>query len=140
MASVLSNDIVTFNDWKIGKSEGQYLKFRLDSHDHISIIKTGPKECTWKEFTGELKRDEPCWTIYRFAYETKEKAKREKIILLAWIPTESNPRDKMQYAMCTRVLKRSCPGIHCTVPAEDEADIDHQNVLERVSRFERDEI
>ena len=38
MAAVDSEAIVTFNEWKIGKSEGQYLTFNLDSKVNFSII------------------------------------------------------------------------------------------------------
>ena len=100
----------------------------------------GPKECTWQQFAAQLKAEEPCWTVYHFAYQTKDNAKRNKTILLQWIPSRSNIKLKMQYAMWTNVLKTSLTGIHCHIQAGDEADIDYEAVLEKVARFERDEM
>jgi hypothetical protein len=63
---------------------------------------------------------------------------RNKTILVQWIPSECQPRDKMSYAMWSNNVKTGLNGIQCTIQACSKVDLDHQKVLERVSRFERD--
>lgn len=140
MAKVTSEAISTFNEWKIGKGTGKYLIFRLENVGSIALTKIGPSTCTWEELCSELKEDQPLWAVYPFSYNTKENAKRSKTVMLQWIPSRANVREKMQYSMWTNVLKQSLGGIHSLIQAGDVDDVAYDNVLERVSRFERDEM
>ena len=46
----------------------------------------------------------------------------------------------MQYAMFSNTVKQSLTGIHCLVQACGKEELDYEVVLQRVSRFERDQL
>jgi len=139
MASVSSNAVTTFNEWKLGRTPGNYLIFKLNNST-IDLVKIGPTECSWENFCKELKIEESCWAVVHFDYNTKDGAKRNKTLFVQWIPSHSPVREKMQYAMWTTNLKRSLSGIHTHLQAGNVDDLDLQNVMERVTKFEREQV
>jgi hypothetical protein len=119
-----------------------YLRFENNtvSRDRIVITKTGPSGSTWADVCKEFQPDTACWVTYHFSYTTKEGGKRNKTTLIRWVPTTAKPKEKMEYATWSSVLKNALSGIQCTIQATEVDEIDYQVVLERVAKFERDEI
>lgn len=142
MAQVTDQVLLTFDDFKLGKADAGFLKLQLvDGHiDLVKKGKTDPKP-TWEELVeAECEKGEPAWILYHFSYQTKEAGKRSKLMLVQWIPDDSGVSKKMQYAMWSNNLKQSLNGVACVIRATGEADLDYQEVLERASKFERDEL
>jgi hypothetical protein len=65
-----------------------------------------------------------------------------RLLVISFLPLEAkaSPKDKMQYAMWTNLVKQKLSGVHAVIPAHSEAELDKESVLERVTRFERDQI
>jgi hypothetical protein len=57
-----------------------------------------------------------------------------------WIPSIANKKDKMTYAMWSNNVKMALQGIHSVIQANSIEDLDKEVVLQKVSRFERDEM
>lgn len=115
MAQVDSASVCTFNEFKIGKApagQNGYLKLAL-TKGAISITESGPR-MEWEELCRSVLSDsEPCWLVYHFHYTTcvpsfslvllsltlffysKAGAQRTKLILLQWIPTNAEAKDKV---------------------------------------------
>ena len=146
MAQVSANAVTKFNDWKI-RNLGKYAVFQLTKDGEIDITHFGESAqegkddvTTWNEFVQkELKDDEPCWVTYHFGFTKKDGSRRGKTLLIQWIPSKSQAKKKMQYAMWSTTLKQSLQGIHCTLQAGNWDEVDWENVIERVSRFEKDD-
>jgi Cofilin/tropomyosin-type actin-binding protein len=141
MATVADSAVTTFDEFKIGKAEAGYLVLKLVGSGSIEIVKKGPlPKPTWEEMVKEeCLAGEPAWILYHFGYETAG-GKRSKLCLCQWIPDDSGVSKKMQYAMWSNTLKQSLNGIACVIQASGIADVDFQEALQRVSKFERDEI
>lgn len=58
---------------------------------------------------------------------------RTKITFISWIPDEANIRLKMVYSSSKDALKRSLNGIAGEVQANDEDDLEHTEILKKVS-------
>jgi hypothetical protein len=95
----------------------------------------------WEDFAKVLKPNEACWGLFKFSCTTKDGANRSKLLLVQWIPSDADKRDKRSYAsMTTTKVKASLAGIHTTIQARGVADLDFDTALQRATRFERDEI
>jgi len=142
MAKVSDSALSTFNEWKLNASgKCNFLIFRLDGNGEIAITKKDASGASWTDFCStEFPDDAACWALYNFGYTTKSGGKRSKTTLIQWIPSKANLKDKMQYAMWSNNVKTALVGIHCIVQAGTAADLEYESVLERVARFERDEI
>ena len=60
--------------------------------------------------------------------------------MVQWIPSTCKGSEKMSYAMFSNTVKSSLTGIHCVVQACNKSDLDKEVVLQRVSRYERDQL
>lgn len=74
-------------------------------------------------------------------------AQRSKLTLINWVPdaidrgsAKENVKAKMLAIIRTKYLKQDMPGIICTIQANVLQDLDQEEVLERVSKFERDSV
>jgi hypothetical protein len=75
-----------------------------------------------------------------FRFKTTDGGMRSKLVLIQWIPSQSPAREKMGYAMWTNVVRTGLQGIHSVLQACNLADLDYNEVLQRISRFERDPV
>ena len=60
--------------------------------------------------------------------------------MVQWIPSGADKRSKMSYAMWSNTMKLSLQGIHCTMQAHSQEDLQRDVVLQKVSRYERDQM
>ena len=139
MASVASDTVTAFSDFKVGRTLGNYMFFELNKSE-IKMSEQGSQNVDWNSWVEQIKSKDACWCTFHFAYETKTGGKRSKLILIRWIGTKATPQQKMSYAMWTSTVKQALNGIAFTIQACSLADLDFDEVLSRVSRFERDEV
>jgi Cofilin/tropomyosin-type actin-binding protein len=141
MATLSDNAVETFDNFKLGKAGSSYLVFKLMGDGNIDIAKRGPETpVSWDELTkDECLPGEPCWIAYHFGYQT-DGGKRSKLMLVQWIPSDCGIKQKMVYAMWSNTVKQTLNGIACVVQAGGVSDLDHEEVLEKASKFERDAI
>jgi cofilin len=141
MAHLTSDAIKTFNEWKISRTSSKYLILKMKKQGEIDFVNDANEQVEkWEDFAKVLKPNEACWGLFKFSYMTKDGANRSKLLLVQWIPSDADKRDKMSYAMTTTKVKASLAGIHTTIQACGIADLDFDTVLQRATRFERDEI
>lgn len=139
MAHVSSSGIQAFGSWKL-KGGSKFIQYELSKGGEINVTKYGPSNMEWNEFVSELPKDHPCYVFYHFKYSTKKGGQRSKLCMIQWIPTESSPKDKMSYAMWSNNVKHAFDGIHCIVQACSLSDLAHEEVLLKVTKFEKDEL
>ena len=139
MAQVNSQAITAFQEYKL-KHTGSYLIYQLNGKGEISLTKCETDRKEWEEFVNELPEDQACWAVKNFQYQTKEGGQRSKCVMIQWIPSNADKRSKMSYAMWSNTLKLSLQGIHCAMQANSQEDLQREAVLQRVARFERDEM
>ncbi len=78
MAQVSAQSVALYQDWKMNNT-GSYLQFQL-VNDEIAVIKTGKQQLSWQSFVDEefarSMKNEPCYAVYHFNYQTKTGGKR----------------------------------------------------------------
>lgn len=139
MAHVSGDSIREFQEWKLGKG-GNFIQLELQKGGDISITKVGETKISWEDFVNQMEENKPCYAFFHFKYETKSGGKRCKTTMIQWIPSLSKPQEKMSYAMWSKTVKDALPGIHSVIQACNKEDLDYQKVLEKVSRYEMDQI
>lgn len=137
MATVSDNAIRTFGEWKLNKKGGKFFHLQLRNTEFVITSMADENAKEWKDFVDSLSEDQACFGVCKFSYTTKAGAMRDKVILVRWVPSECQPKDKMSYAMWSKKVKESLSGIHCIIQACSKADLEYESVLEGVSRFER---
>jgi len=93
--------------------------------------------------TGEVKEDfkfdefaehliatkEPRFGVLDYHYDIEGEGRREKILLLSYVPDSTNVRQKMLYGSTIETVKKELVGWHKYLQATDAADITEKNVL-----------
>ena len=140
MAHLGNSSIHEFQEWKLGKG-GDFIELEIQKGGEINVSKIGEKKKrSWEEFVIGFEDNKPCYSFFHFKYETKTGGQRSKTTMIQWIPSKCKPQEKMAYAMWSKLVKDSLPGIHTVIQACSKEDLEYQNVLEKVSRYENDQI
>ncbi|RIA99840.1 hypothetical protein C2G38_1995008, partial [Gigaspora rosea] len=106
--------VATFNDLKLRKMYKYILyKFSEDKNNFsidkavetISNDKSSYIE-NYENFCSEIiSKNEPYFAVYDFEYEKLSEGRRNKIILISWVPKNADAQDKFLSAASKLVLK-----------------------------------
>merc|ERR1711909_6554 len=103
----------------------------------IKVETLGQKGRTYSDFLTDLmKKDGPkddCRFAvydyeYQFAPEGADAQAKSKIFLLCWCPDTSAIKKKMLYSASFDTLKRAFVGVHKVIQANDESDIQQDEI------------
>lgn len=135
-----------FSDLKMGK-KFKYVLFSLTSDmKEVQVLKTAEPSCDYDDFVADLKAAEEggeCrFALYDAVYTAKKEGvstqEKQKIFFLFWSPDSAKIKQKMVYASSKDALKRALgEGIGKEIQANDHGDLDWNNVLEQISRMDR---
>ncbi|CAG8855705.1 34857_t:CDS:2, partial [Gigaspora margarita] len=70
------------------------------SNDNSSYIENYEKFCS-----EIISKKDPYFAVYDFEYEKLSEGRRNKIILISWVPTNADTQDKFLSAASIQVLK-----------------------------------
>ncbi|KAI9784695.1 MAG: cofilin [Peltula sp. TS41687] len=137
-----------FNELKLGK-EIKYIIYKLSDDNKEIVVEEVSSDPDWDTFRTKLieaiskdKRGNvgagPRYAVYDFDYELASgEGKRSKITFIAWSPDKAGVQAKMVYASSKDALKRALNGIAAEVQANDEEELEYQEVLKHVSKNAR---
>ncbi|KAH3722771.1 hypothetical protein Pelo_18523 [Pelomyxa schiedti] len=129
--------------------------FRVSSSSDDNVKRVKPTEVmpittTWGQFINSLPRDDVAWAIINVRYVTSNGGKRMKQLWLSWIPegfrrgsTKETVAVKFMTPMVLSSLRLTCAGhnqhgFHHHAGTAEGLNV--TDIVERVSRFERDPI
>ncbi|GAB1598228.1 cofilin-like [Argonauta hians] len=143
--SVSPESINRFQDIKSGKKT-RYTIFHL-SDDETEVV---PGETVlkpekldlsieavkteWKEFCAKLSPTGCCYAVYDLNYQKPGGARRDKILLVSWCPSNSPIRTKMIYTSTFGTFKGALNGIQIEVQACDLDDLSFEDIQLRVDK------
>ncbi|OMP89322.1 Cofilin, partial [Diplodia seriata] len=152
--SVSPDCVSKFNELKLGK-EIKWIVYQIaDNGKEIVIEKTEPKseeseEAQWNAFREYLINSKTKnkagkegpgarYAVYDVMYDAAAgsygEGLRNKITFLSWIPDNLAPWPKMVYSSSKDAIKRALTGIAIDIQANDEADIEYESIIEKVSK------
>eukprot|EP01106_Pelomyxa_sp_JSP_P000085 TRINITY_DN1012_c0_g1_i1.p1 TRINITY_DN1012_c0_g1~~TRINITY_DN1012_c0_g1_i1.p1 ORF type:complete len:185 (-),score=64.61 TRINITY_DN1012_c0_g1_i1:118-618(-) len=124
--------------------------FCLDEGGTVRVRKMFPQGTPFSEFVAAFPETDIAWAVINIKYITKENGKRIKNCWISWIPTNFQRKTqketvaaKFTCPMVMSKIRAKCGGTsehgfhhHATSPAGLEIN----DLVERVSKFERDAI
>lgn len=135
----------SFNELKLGK-ELKYIIYKLSDDNKEIVVEETSNEKDWEVFrkallsakTKDKRGNEgagPRYAVYDFNYEAASgEGQRNKITFIAWSPDGAGVQSKMIYAASKEALKRALNGIAVEVQANDEDEIEYDEVKKHVSK------
>ncbi|KAF2738656.1 actin depolymerizing protein [Polyplosphaeria fusca] len=142
--SVAPECISAFNELKLGKdikwiiykisddwkeivveetsTDGDFSAFRE------KLINAKSKDRKGKEGIGGR------YAVFDVEYDLEEGGKRNKITFISWIPDDSPQYPRMMYSSSKDALKRALNGLAADIQANDQDDIEFDNIISRVSK------
>ncbi|KUI73580.1 hypothetical protein VM1G_09273 [Cytospora mali] len=144
-ATVSQECVSTWNDLKLSKKY-KYIIYKLsDDLKEIVVEELGTNK-DWEEFreklinaqtvskTGQVGKG-PRYAVYDFEYSLSSgEGDRNKLTFIAWSPDDAGIKAKMVYASSKDALKRALSGIAVEIQANDNDDIEHDSILNKVSK------
>ncbi|MES1919332.1 hypothetical protein MHBO_001182 [Bonamia ostreae] len=83
------------------------------------------------EYLLENFEKKPAYVVLDFDFE-KSGGKKNKLILVSWVPDESPPMSKMVYATTATSAKNSLVGVHKLVQVNDEKSLSYKNFVSKM--------
>lgn len=143
--SITPQCVELFNELKLGR-ELKYIIYKLSDDNKQVVVEETSSDKDWEVFRKALlnakcldKRGKegagPRYAVYDFEYELASgEGQRNKITFLAWSPDDAGVQPKMIYAASKEALKRALNGIAIEVQANDEDEIEYDEVKKQVSK------
>jgi len=123
-----------------------YAIFRHDE-DTASIVVENASNGSFEDLIAALPPTDSRWALLNARYNVSGGGQRSKLTLINWVPDaidrgsgKETIKAKMLAVVRTGLLKKEMSGIVCTIQANSPADLDQDEVLEKVSKFERDTV
>ncbi|KAJ4351080.1 cofilin, partial [Neurospora sp. IMI 360204] len=77
----------------------------------------------------------PRYAVYDFEYKLASgEGSRNKVTFIAWSPDDAGIKSKMVYASSKDALKRSLSGIAVELQANEQDDIEYEQIIKTVSK------
>ncbi|KAJ1914792.1 cofilin [Mycoemilia scoparia] len=108
----------------------KFIIFKLHPEGKKIVVRHISKNIDYEEFIKMLPKDECCWAIYDFAYETPD-GPRSKLVFVSWTPDTAKIKSKMMSASSKQALKSKFDGIHTEIQATDYDEISYETVLDK---------
>jgi len=145
-ATVHADCVTAYNDLKLNKKY-KYVIFKLsDDNKEIVVDSTSEDGPEYDDFRNKLVNAQsktktgavskgPRYAVYDVQYDLASgEGTRNKITFIAWSPDDANIMAKMVYASSKEALKRALPGIAVELQANDDDDIEWENLVKTVSK------
>jgi len=137
--------VTKFQELKLGKSI-KYIIYKLSDDYKQVVVEETSEQADWEVFREKLVNAKsktktgkevkgPRYAVYDFAYDLASgEGSRNKITFIAWSPDDAGVQPKMIYASSKDGLKRALNGIAVELQANDEDDIEYQQILTKISK------
>ncbi|GET90310.1 cofilin-like protein [Leishmania tarentolae] len=96
----------------------------------IEVTEVGERCVTFTDLKDKFSAEKPCYMAFDFEYDDAG-SKREKLILIQWIPDTAKPREKMMYSASRDALSSVSEG-YLPIQANDESGLDTQEIIRKV--------
>lgn len=116
------------------KHDARYILFNIEDKKTIKVHSVGERNKTYADFLAALPATEPRYCLVDVDYDTVSGAKHTKLVFIYWCPDDCAVRDKMLYASSKDTIKKAFQGVQLEIQANDNSDIDNQQICEKLRR------
>lgn len=124
------DQIKLFNELKVDKLH-RYLVIRLNKdRNGLETGEVGARDSTIKDLESILPKDNCCFVVFDFEYETFENPPRQtsKLLLICWAPDIAPIKIKVPFSSTKSDIKANFPGIQKDIQASDFAILDFEEM------------
>jgi cofilin len=137
-SGVTINDecITAFNDFRMSRGKTKFLIFKIADNRREIVIDEVSQNPDYEAFRSTLEavkdakgHPAPRYAVYDVEYELGGgEGKRNKIVFISWVPTDTPTFWSMLYASTRENLKNAL-NIHSSIHADDKSDIEWNSIL-----------
>ncbi|KAG9047528.1 cofilin [Tulasnella sp. UAMH 9824] len=131
--SVDQECLAVYNDLKL-KKKYKYVTYKLNPGFTQIVVDKTSEDKDYETFLRDLPTDEPRWAVYDFEFTKEGAGQRNKLLFYSWSPDGARIKQKMVYSSSKDALRKALVGIAFEIQGTDGDDVEHNNVLERVSK------
>lgn len=134
---------IVFQETKIGHKY-RYVIFGLSEDlKVINVLKKASRNADYNDFLAEMaaaeEKGECRYGLFDVEYNTKDSQPRNKLVFFMWSPEKAKIKQRMVYASSKDALRKALgEGIAKEVQANDHGDLKWENVMEIITRTDRD--
>lgn len=133
--------IAAFAEFKRGKSGQSWVAYRLAGNEMntLELADSGAKGATHDEFVERaLVGSEPRFCFVHFDYDLGVDGKRDKCVLVLWVPPKAGVKAKMLSAAARSTVKKALGfGYGIEVQASDKGEAASEVLLEKCLAISR---
>ncbi|EPY36991.1 cofilin [Angomonas deanei] len=126
--TLASNVVGALNDLRMKKSRYVILAIG-DDGKQVEVKEVGARGSSFEDFQKKLDASNPCYGAVDFEYE--DGGKRDKLVLVQWIPEGAKPRSKMLYSASRDALNSASEG-YLAIQANDASDVTLEEIVRRI--------
>uniref|UniRef100_A0A7S0LTU8 ADF-H domain-containing protein n=1 Tax=Coccolithus braarudii TaxID=221442 RepID=A0A7S0LTU8_9EUKA len=115
-----------------GGHKHSYLIFKIDQEQKAVVLEESgkPDEFKYDEFAKKVATlDSPRFIVIDFKGKYADGRALEKVVFIFWCPDGAKIKERMLYASTKEDFKRKMNGLHKTIEASDESDIEYKEVI-----------
>ncbi|KAL1954834.1 hypothetical protein VTO42DRAFT_522 [Malbranchea cinnamomea] len=132
--------ITTFNELRLGRGKTKFIIFKIADNRREIVVEEASGDPDYEVFRKKLEdakdskgNPAPRYAVYDVEFELEGgEGKRNKIVFISWVPSETPTFWSMLYATSRQTLKNAI-NPHTSIHADDKADIEWKNVLNEAS-------
>ncbi|KAL1847713.1 hypothetical protein Plec18167_009320 [Paecilomyces lecythidis] len=138
--SINDECITAFNDFRMSRGKTKFIIFKIADNRKEIVIDEVSQDPDYEVFRSKLEnakddkgKTAPRYAVYDVEYELGGgEGKRNKIIFISWVPSDTPTFWSMLYASTRENLKNAL-NIHTSIHADDKADIEWKTILGEAS-------
>jgi cofilin len=122
--------LAAFQEMKTKKAY-RYLVMAI-VENKVKVVEKGARAETYENFLTHIGKDQPCYAVFDYEWESSD-GKRDKIVLISWIPDTAKVKSKMMYAGTKESVKSVVEGGIIEIQATDASEVAEEAVRAKVA-------
>jgi len=132
--------ITAFNELRLGRGKTKFIIFKISDNRQEIVVDEASQDPDYEVFRTKLEeakdnkgKPAPRYAVYDVEFELEGgEGRRNKIVFISWVPSETPTFSSMLYATTRQTLKNAL-NPHTSIHADDKGDLEWKNVLAEAS-------
>jgi cofilin len=132
--------ITAFNELRLGRGKTKFIIFKIADNRREIVVDEASQESDYEVFRTKLEEAKdakgnpaPRYAVYDVEFELEGgEGKRNKIVFISWVPSETPTFWSMLYATTRQTLKNALSP-QTSIHADDKSELEWKNVLSEAS-------
>jgi len=132
--------ITAFNELRLGRGKTKFIIFKIADNRQEIVVEESSHDPDYEVFRNKLEQAKdgkgkpaPRYGVYDVEFELEGgEGKRNKIVFISWVPSETPTFWSMLYATSRQTLKNALSP-QASIHADDKSELEWKNVLSEAS-------